>query len=221
MFEAIQANNPHIPLFHVESESFLPYGKIMKREDLSGIIHYMGNTAIPEEGNIYVASVDEMEQLPVSRKIEATVYGQMDIQVGYCNGRNSHLNGLEYHKGSEINIAVTDLVLLLGKVQDIVDNRYSTQNVEGFFVPKGTVIEIYQTTLHFAPCKVHQEGFKCVVILPKGTNTPLDNLVDPVREEDQLLWMKNKWLLAHPDKKALVERGVHPGIVGTNLEILL
>ena len=46
----------------------------------------------------------------------------MPIQIGYCNGPNSTLNGLEYHKSSEINIAITDMVLLLGKVQEVENN---------------------------------------------------------------------------------------------------
>ena len=43
----------------------------------------------------------------------------MPIQIGYCNGNNNKLNGLEYHRDSEINIAVTDMVLMIGMEQDL------------------------------------------------------------------------------------------------------
>ena len=43
-------------------------------------------------------------------------FGEMEIQIGYCNGHNSMLNALEYHKSSEINVAATDAVLLLGSI---------------------------------------------------------------------------------------------------------
>ena len=37
--------------------------------------------------------------------------------------------------------------------------------------------------------------------------------------ENPLLFCKNKWLLAHEDNKALIERGVSAGITGENFEI--
>ena len=45
--------------------------------------------------------------------------------------------------------------------------------IEAFLVPAGTGIEVYATTLHYAPCHVNEGGFQCVVVLPKGTNTEL------------------------------------------------
>lgn len=44
------------------------------------------------------------------------------------------------------NIAVDDVVLLLGKQQDItVDDTYNTENIEAFLVPAGTGVELYAT----------------------------------------------------------------------------
>ena len=100
-------------------------------------------------------------------------YGGMDIQVGYCNGRNTTYNGFEYHKGSEINIAVTDFMLVLGHTWEIRDNTYRVEDAKVFFVEKGTAIEMYQTTLHLSPCRVTDKGFKYIVILHRGTNTQM------------------------------------------------
>ena len=42
-------------------------------------------------------------------KVFEAVLGCQDAQVGWCAGPNSLLNGLEYHKSSELLVAVTDL----------------------------------------------------------------------------------------------------------------
>ncbi|WP_270564308.1 DUF4867 family protein [Clostridium beijerinckii] len=211
--------NSHIEIKLITDESFLKYGRIVDEYDFTTIINYMNsNTSIPLEGNVYVASIDDMECLEIKDMIEKEFYGEMPIEIGYCNGRNSTLNGLEYHKGSEINVAVTDMVLLLGKVQDIHNNSYESNKIEAFFVPEGTAIEMYQTTLHFGPCKTSDEGFKCVVILPKGTNLPLDREITK-NSKEKLLFAKNKWLLVHSSRTVLIEKGAHVGIKGENIEI--
>jgi hypothetical protein len=160
-----------------------------------------------------------MENTIIKNQLQEAFYGDMPIQIGYCNGPNSTLNGLEYHKSSEINIAITDMVLLLGKVQDVEDNFFNSNDVIAFFIPKGTAVELYSTTLHFAPCKVNNEGFKTIVILPKGTNDPLLSNIQKRTKEDELLFMKNKWLIAHPEREQLINKGAHPGIKGENIKV--
>lgn len=211
----------HIKLYDVNSKNFNKYGRVLTDFNLKEIHEYMEqNTPVPDEGNIYVASVEDMELMKEAKEIEKVFYGEMPIQIGYCNGVNSKLNGLEYHKGSEIDSAVTDMVLLLGKVEDIEDNTYSSDKVEAFYLEKGTTVELYATTLHFSPCKVEAGGFKCVVILPRGTNLPLENGVHTESSgEERLLTAKNKWLICHNERKVLVDKGVHPGILGDNIEI--
>lgn len=219
-FDQIAKQNSHLSFYQVTDSNFLKYGKVLEGYDFSEIKSYMNDmTGIPEEGNRYIASVEQLEETSVKNLIQTNFYGDMPIQIGYCNGRNSTLNGLEYHKGSEINIAVTDLVLLLGCVQDIKDNTYSVDGIEAFFIPKGTAVELFGTTLHFAPCKVTDEGFKTVVILPAGTNEQLDKEIEKVTPEDKLLFMKNKWLIAHPERTVLIEKGAHGGIKGENLQV--
>ncbi|KPB03160.1 DUF4867 family protein [Bacillus sp. CHD6a] len=217
--EMLRSLNTNLSIFEINDKEFLPFGRIVEEYDFTSYLNYMNETDIPNEGNIYMASIPEMEQRTPSELIKNNFYGGMDIQVGYCNGVNSTLNGLEYHKSSEINVAGTDMILLLGQVQDIVDNSFKSNNVTGFFVPEGKAVELYATTLHFAPCKVRDEGFKTVVILPKGTNEPLNEGLVRKSKEDQLLFMKNKWLLAHPEREVLMNKGAYPGIDGENIEI--
>ena len=82
--------------------------------------------------------------------------------------------------------------------------------------------EIYATTLHYAPCSAKKgEGFLVGVVLPKGTNYPLDKAHSDVSkgnsDEDALITAKNKWLIAHSD--AAGEAGHFFGLKGVNIDI--
>jgi hypothetical protein len=141
-------------------------------------------------------------------------FGDMPVQIGYCWGRNDTLNALEWHKSPEINIALEDMVLLLGDMRDMDGDSYDTAKLKAFLVKKGEAVEFYQTTLHFCPCAQNNNVFKSVVILPRGTNTPLENA-----SEDKRLIAKNKWLICHPDCKRHVDLGRVATIKGENITI--
>ena len=202
-------------IFSVRDERFRKYGKVWEGFECSKILKEMEHTPLPDDV-IYVPSVEEMEVLQEAVEFQNRVYGGLPIQIGYCNGNNHKLNALEYHRNSEINIAVTDMILLIGQLADVTpEHTYDTAKVEAFHVPAGTVVEMYETTLHYAPCNVGDNGFKCVVILPKGTNTEID-FVLPKTGEDALMTAKNKWLIAH--EEAGIE-GAFNGLRGENLTV--
>ena len=198
----------------VTDAAFNKYGKVITGIDCSDILAAMADTPCPENV-VYVPSLEALESCKSAEDVFYSMYGGMPYQIGYCNGNNYMLNALEYHRDSEVDIAATDLILLLGMEQDITDNQYDTAKVEAFFVPAGTAVEVYGTTLHYAPCNANDGGFKCVIILPKGTNTDIEKR-EPKTEEDKLLFARNKWLLAHPDA---AEPGQYVGLVGENLSI--
>ena len=209
-----------VPVLSVNDPVFAAYGRVVTGYDLSALISYMeDHTTIPESGNVYVASVPEMERAPVVEQIQAVLYGGMSVEAGYCNGRNTTYNGFEYHKGSEINVAITDLMLVLGHVWLIRDNTYRVEDAQVFFVERGTAIELYQTTLHLSPCRVSDEGFKAIVILPRGTNTPLQDKRESGDPESRLLLQTNKWVIAHPEREPLIRQGAFPGLLGENKEL--
>ena len=184
----------------VTDPAFRKYGQVLEGYDFTGLIKEMKHTPVPEDV-IYVPSVEELEALDIMKDLQNKGYGGLPIQIGYCNGHNKKLNAVEYHRNSEINVAVTDLVLLIGHQQDIEpDHTYDTSKIEAFLVPAGTGIEVYATTLHYAPCHVNEGGFQCVVVLPKGTNTDLTFQTEKTGE-DSLMTAKNKWLIAHEDAK--------------------
>lgn len=216
MLDLLKQLNPALTLADVREKSFMRYGRVLNNFDFVEIEKLMKETKIPTNGNEYVPSVDFLEYGIVKPSVEKLYFGGMSVQIGYCNGKNSSLNGLEYHKGSEINVAITDFVLMLGHVNDIENGNYSVDELECFFVPKGTAIEMFQTTLHLAPCKVSDAGFKCVVILPFGTNSPL---LEEEKGLDDFLFMRNKWLLSHPENERFMSMGAKDGIIGPNISV--
>ena len=148
----------------VTDPAFRKYGQVLEGYDFTNLIKEMKHTPVPEDV-IYVPSVEELEALDVMKDLQNKGYGGLPVQIGYCNGHNKKLNAVEYHRNSEINVAVTDLVLLIGHQQDIEpDHTYDTSRIEAFLVPAGTGIEVYATTLHYAPCHVNEGGFQCVVV---------------------------------------------------------
>ncbi|NRT87780.1 DUF4867 family protein [Clostridium beijerinckii] len=202
---------------NVNDKEFKKYGQVLKNYDCTEIIEKMKNTPLPEDV-IYEPSIKELEELAIAKELQDREYGELPIQIGYCNGNNYMLNAVEYHRSSEINIAATDLILLIGSQQDIEDDySYDTSKIEAFKVPAGTAIEVYATTLHYAPCNVNEEGFRCVVVLPRDTNLPLENKVDK-SGEDALLFARNKWLIGHKDTD-LGDQGAFIGLVGENISI--
>lgn len=177
----------------------------------------MKRTDRPSDDVIYVPSDVKLEAVPVAEELKKRGYGGLPIQIGYCNGHNKKLNAVEYHRSSEIDIAAEDVVLLLGKRQDIAeDYTYESANIEAFLVPAGTAVELYATTLHYAPCTPEgNEGYRCVIVLPKDTNLDLDFEIEK-EGESGLITAKNKWLIAHEEAKI---PGAFCGIKGENITL--
>ena len=195
--------------------SFGKYGKVVTEFSFDKILKAMEHTPLPKDV-VYMPSVEELEALPEAVEICRKGFGGLPVQIGYCNGDNHKLNALEYHRSSEIDIAADDLILLLGRQQDIeAGDMYDTSKAEAFLVPAGTAVELYATTLHYAPCSAKESGFRCVIILPKGTNEELP--FRPAAEgENRLLTAVNKWLIAH--EEAGIE-GAFCGLKGENITV--
>src|SRR5574344_83779 len=208
----------------VFSHSFEQYGKVITGYDTTELLDKLtATTKCPEKAVIYEPGDAGLESLPIAKEFSTNCYGGMPIQVGYCNGNNTKLNCLEYHRGSELNIPANDMILLLAPLQSVKNGKLSTDTVEAFFVPKGTVVQVYETTLHYAPCnavkngEVSKDGFRVVIVLPKGTNLAKPELKE-IDHEDKLLWAANKWLIAHPDSSE-AKAGAFVGLSGRNIDV--
>lgn len=202
-------------IYSVTDDKFRKYGRVVKNVDFSQLVEKMQETPLPA-GTVYEPSLEALEALPVAEEIRVKTYGELPVQIGYCNGNNYLLNAVEYHRSSEINVAATDAVLVLGCQQDITDDfTYDTSLMEAFLIPKGTAVEVYATTLHYAPCNADANGFRVCVILPKGTNYPLE--ASHNGGEDKLITATNKWLIGHPEGGFTGTE--HIGLIGKNLNI--
>lgn len=186
-------------IMNVTDREFRKYGRVISHIDFSSLIEKLKEVTPCPEDCAYEPSIPDLEALPVKEEIERVYYGELPIQIGYCNGHNRKLNAVEYHRGSEINVAADDVILILGLQADIEeDDTYDTGKMEAFLLPAGTAAEIFATTLHYAPCQAKEEGFRVSIILPKGTNFPLQG-EHANGAEDRLITATNKWLIAHPE----------------------
>ena len=207
----------------VFSKSFAKYGKVLTGYDVSELLKKLEATNCPKDAVVYEPGEPSLEALPILKEFTDGAYGGMPIQIGYCNGYNTKLNCLEYHRGSELNIPTSDIILLVATMSDIENGKLNTKKVQAFRAPAGTIVQVYETTLHYAPCcnvtadgKV-SESFHVAIVLPKDTNTAKPEL--KVRDfEDKLLWAKNKWLLAHPTSSE-AGQGAYVGLTGKNIDL--
>lgn len=198
--------------------AFARYGKVITGLNTDALIAALEKTEKPADAVLYLPSVASLEETDLYPILRDNVYGGMPIQIGFCNGTNTKLNCVEYHRDSEINIPAHDMVFLVACESDLADGHLDTAKVEAFRAPGGAAVELYATTLHYAPCDaVSGEGFRVAVVLPKDTNTDKPEIQN-CTPEDALLWARNKWLIAHPDS-AEAAAGAFVGLDGENPDI--
>ncbi len=198
--------------------SFQKYGRVLEGYELDGLLETL-DKATPLPDNVqYVPEQKELMELPVMKELSERAYGGMPIQIGWCNGHNTKLNCFEYHRDSELNVGTRDFILLLAKREEMENGFLNTSKTEAYLCPAKTMVEIYATTLHYAPCSAKKEdGFKVVIVLPKGTNLEKPDIT-PKNDEDKLLWAANKWLLAHKESSE-AEDGAQIRLNGENIDI--
>ena len=221
-YEELKKRNPHLKLFRVTEEEFRPYGRVIGDGNMAPLVEtVLLEMERPAAGSSYVAAVPCLDENETAKRIRRNYGGQMDMQIGLCHGHNERMGALEWHKSSEFNVAVTDMVLFLGDLREMEEGgRYDSGKVEAFYLEEGQMVEVYGTTLHFCPCEVDGQGFSCIVILPRGTNTALeDGEWNAGGAEADFLWARNKWLICHEENAGLAAKGVWAGIYGENWKV--
>lgn len=205
-------------ILSVYDESFREYGQVLEGYDPEELIAAMKAVPMPDGGVSYLPMIKSLEACKVFDAFRDRGYGGMPVQIGMCWGYNTKLNCLEYHRDSEINIGAADFVLLLAKQGEIRDGILDTSKVKAFAVPAGVPVEVYATTLHYAPCCAGTDGFRVAVVLPRGTNTEKP-VFAAVGDEDKRMTARNKWLLAHKNSDE-AKNGAYIGLEGKNIDIL-
>ncbi|MCM1251975.1 MAG: DUF4867 family protein [Clostridium sp.] len=200
----------------ITDPAFRKYGRVIQGIDFSDLVEAIKKETPLPDGVAYEPSIAALEAVKSAKELQKRAYGELPIEIGYCNGHNYKLNAIEYHRSSEINVAATDAILIVGLQQDITDDfTYDTSLMEAFLVPAGTAVEIYATTLHYAPCSADENGFKVGIVLPAGTNYPLTEKHEGW--EDALIAAQNKWLIGHAEGG--LDAGAHIGLKGKNLDV--
>ena len=202
----------------VTDPSFAAYGKVVEGYDFGELLRVLDEVSPLPEGVVYVPDQAELKELAVTKLLASNEYGGMPIQMGYCNGHNTKLNCLEYHRDSELNLGTEDFILLVAGRADMENGRLDTGRVKAFLCPAGVMVEVFATTLHYAPCSAKKgQGFKVLIVLPEGTNGPKPETT-PLNDEDRTLWACNKWLLAHAES-AEAKDGAPVLLDGENIDI--
>lgn len=214
MLKVLREKNSDIEIFSVESEEFKKFGRIINDISTDEIINVAKSVEPVGSGSSYVPSYSDFEKLDIATEIKNKLFGTMPTQIGYCWGYNSLMNATEWHTSSEINIAITPIVLILGYIWDIENGKIDSSKFKAFYLPQGTIVEVYATSLHYCPCQVSDNGFGCVVGLPAETNTDLK-----IKSDDKLLLCKNKWLISHKDNAELDSTDMYVGLTGKNIKI--
>lgn len=206
-------------MYSVTDAAFRPYGRVLPLDTAEFVRVIGAQEATPAGQVVYEPSVAAFEALDICRALTDGYFGGMPVELGHCSGFNEKLNAVEYHRSSEVNLAATDLVLMVGRQQDIdwETLTYDAGRIERFFVPQGTAVELYATTLHYAPCRAGGKEFRCGVALPRGTNEPVA-LHAAAKGEDRLLFARNKWLIGHAES-GLEKDGAWIGIRGENVSL--
>jgi len=205
-------------IFNVTDPEFIPYGKIIEGYDVSAFVKALNVSTPLPEGTDYVPEEKALQSLPEAEMLANTIFGGMPTQFGWCNGHNTKLNCLEYHRSSEAVLGTEDFILLLAKEEEVINGELDTSKVKAFRVPAGVLVEQYATTLHYAPCQIDPEkGFRVMIVLPRGTNTAKPEM-RAMSPEDKLLWACNKWLIAHKDTEE-AKAGAWIGLTGLNIDI--
>ena len=206
----------------VTGDSFKKYGAVLAGVTSEAIRAAAALIPMPEKGVAYRRSIPELEAAADFQGFLACYGGFKPIQAGLCWGYNTRMDCMEYHRASEVNVAVTDCVVMLGDRRDIANGAYESNLVELFHVPAGTAVELYATTLHYAPCQTADSGFRMIILLPDGTNKDLapEALAEAktASGEHRMLWAVDKWLIAHPETGE-AKSGALAGIRGENIDL--
>ena len=204
-------------ILSVFSPEFRAYGRVVEGYPVKGLLDALAQTPLTD-GVVYVPREPLLHAAPEAQAIGEALYGGMPFQLGWCNGHNTKLNCLEFHRDSEFNLGTEDFILLLGLQGDIADGRLDTATVKAFRCPAGVLIEVYATSLHYAPCHTDPaKGFRVMVGLPENTNTDY-RPEGGANVMDRMLWARNKWLLAHAES-AEAAQGAVVALDGVNIDI--
>lgn len=215
LLEKFKAKNTHVDFYDSGHIQKFGFGELLTEFVTREICGVLDSLKLKKNSVEYQASFHELENLPVIQDFERMIFGGRDMQAGYCIGNNLVLNALEYHDSPEVIVAATDCILVLASLKDVPEFPFDQYKCPAFLVRKGAAVKLYENTLHFAPIQADRRGFRTAILLPRGTNEPL-----PQKDEDPLIFAKNKKLFAHKNSPQ-AKQGALIGMEGKKLKITM
>lgn len=215
-----QKINPDYEILDVTAPEFADFGVVYHQydQDFEEIVTTMAEFPIPETGSGYVTSNPKLEALPVIQQMARDVYAGMPTQAGQTIGHSNSFSAIEYHTCSELNVMLDDVILVLGHRQDLERKGTFNPHTDGkiFFIPRGTVVELFNDTLHYAPIEVTTAGFKVLVILEKGTN---EELPAGFVTTNPRIVKQGKFQLVHESRTDKIAQGAQVGVSGSLIKL--
>lgn len=210
--EQLRRNNPTMAIHSIHEALFHMYGKVLSMDTHAICKDILTDIKMPEKGSVYEVDIEMLHRSKLFPYIQSEIFGELPIQAGMVYGSNQCLTGIEYHQGSEVNVAIQDCLLLLGKREDMVGDSYDASKCIAFYLEQGDSIELFSSILHYTPIQVQENGFCVLVYLLLGTNTPLQH-------PQGMLIKKNKWYITHFSQKEKLANGCIPGLLGDLIQV--
>lgn len=213
VLSSLKRANPDLNIIRPNEAAFACYGRNLDTGEWRELADLAAKSIEANRSPAYIASVPELEgRVPVG--VLNDCYGDEPVQIGICRGCNDRMNGMEWHDCPEVFIAVTPLMLLLGRVDDLRNGTWDSSLVDGCFLEAGEAVIMNSGTLHLAPCRVSEDPFLSIIILARGVNSELEEAAG----DDPLLWKRRKWLIVHPQSPQ-AGLGACIGISGKNIAV--
>ena len=88
-------------VYSVYDAEFKDYGQVVQNYETAELMEGLAKTTMPETGTGYVPEDPILQELPAMVEVSERCFGGMPVQLGWCNGHNTKLNCLEYHRDSD------------------------------------------------------------------------------------------------------------------------
>lgn len=212
-----QKNNPTYKIIPVSDPSFAQYGAVYSSYDLDSIGKIMETIPNPS-GTKYIENIPELTKDQTIQSIARDLFAGMPVSVGATIGHSIEFTAFEYHQSSEVNIMMDDVIMVLAKRQILEQFGTIDPNTEAkmFYVPKNTVIELYNDTLHYTPLEVYKTGYKVIVMVVSGTN---DKLPEGFHTSNPRVVKKGKFQVVHPTRQDKIDLGYQVALEGNVIKV--
>lgn len=209
-------------IYSVNDPEFKSYGNVwddVPSELTSPVLEALSATPIPE-GSKYVASAPELEGVKDADKLGFLMFGGRPSSSAGATATTHASTAWSITAPASLTWAPATLSCswrIAGRSRTASSTPRASRRSA---CRRGTVVEVFNTTLHYTPCMVDDGGFQVMVALPAGTNGPRPEAAAdvPAVGDSYCYWKADKWVLCHADSPKAAEGG-YVSLFGKNLDI--